>query len=288
MSYDLFLTSTSRDLSADAFNAFFDGRPRYNMHGDDAVYENDDTGVYFLFQYSAEERSVAFNLNYFRPHFFGLEAAPEVEAFVQAFDCAIQDPQNEGMGDGPFSVDGFLRGWNAGNRFGYRAMLSRDQPELQVYPTAELERVWRWNLAREAVQETVLDSHFVPKQMFMKGVDATRARTFIVWPDGCPIFMPRTDLIVLLREAFSSDPTAEDPRELTLVNWSEVEPIVSAFPFDSDRGCYRLDYAHPPSEVADFVRSRPIKPHDPSLGLAYDQVLNEELVASLSDDSRAS
>ncbi len=117
MSYDLFLKSES--LTADEFESYFNSRPHYTLNGDQAFYENEDTGVYFSFDYAPDELgTVAFNLNYYRPHFFGLEAAPEVEAFVWAFNLTIDDPQIEGMSDGPFSVDGLLRGWNAGNRFG--------------------------------------------------------------------------------------------------------------------------------------------------------------------------
>ena len=142
MSYDLFLKSNAAALDADGFEAYFDTRPNYTVNNGQAFYENEDTGVYFSFDYASDEaETVAFNLNYFRPHFFGLEAAPEVAAFISAFNLNIHDPQTDGMGDGPFSVEGFLRGWNAGNRFGYRAVLSQDErPETQVYPTVELER----------------------------------------------------------------------------------------------------------------------------------------------------
>ncbi len=58
-------------------------------------------------------------MSYFRPHVFGVEAVSEVEALVTAFQCDVQDDQVDGMGTGPFTREGFVRGWNAGNRFEY-------------------------------------------------------------------------------------------------------------------------------------------------------------------------
>jgi hypothetical protein len=91
---------------------------------------NAETGIHFRFDY-CQERSdewatgeyVAFRMNYFRPHISGLEAEIELSAFVNAFACAIHDPQLDGMGDGPYSASGFLRGWNTGNAFAYEAGL---------------------------------------------------------------------------------------------------------------------------------------------------------------------
>lgn len=157
MSYDLFLNPSSRPLSGEQFASYFGERAHYTVGNDQAFYENADTGVYFFFDHNDDgPGSVTFNLNYFRPHYFGLEAAPEVAAFITAFDLSIEDPQSDGMGDGPFSIKGFLQGWNAGNRFGYRAVLSQgDQNENRVYPTADLERIWRWNFNRSSLQDEV-------------------------------------------------------------------------------------------------------------------------------------
>ena len=47
------------------------------------------------------------NLNYYRPHIFGMEAEPEVSGFVATFEPIIMDPQIGGMADGEYSRDGF-------------------------------------------------------------------------------------------------------------------------------------------------------------------------------------
>lgn len=65
--------------------------------------------------------STAFEVNYNRPNFFGLEAEIELSAFVTEFQPRIHDPQMRGMGDGPYFGEGFLSGWNFWNVLGIRA-----------------------------------------------------------------------------------------------------------------------------------------------------------------------
>ena len=274
MSYDLFLKSEFATLAADEFESYFIARPHYTFNSGQAFYENEDTGVYFSFDYAPDELgTVAFNLNYYRPHFFGLEAAPEVAAFVAAFNLSVHDPQTDGMGEGPFSMEGFLRGWNAGNRFGYRAILSQDEPpKAQVYPTAELERVWRWNLNRAALQKQIGELLFVPKFMFFKGLK--QARSAVVWPDACPIFIPKADIVIVLRDELSNT----TDREVTVVEWSTIESVVQTFPADAAHGHFRLDYQIAPDSIAQFIRSLPIVTQESESGIPYDSVLNAELV----------
>jgi hypothetical protein len=162
VSYDLFITP--RHFDADAMRAYFAARAHYTVSDDQVHYGNDDTGIYFNFDINrdsnaeagaASQPHVAFNMNYYRPHTFGLEAEPELAAFLQAFDSQIHDPQNEGMGDGPYSREGFLRAWNAGNRFGFRAIGHQDAkppPPWGVDPL-RLEAVWKWNYDRSRLQE---------------------------------------------------------------------------------------------------------------------------------------
>lgn len=280
MSYDLFFKSGNRPLSKRQLTSYFAQRDCYTIKADQALYSNEDTGVYFCFDYVADNPlAVAFNLNYFRPHFFGLEAAREVSAFVATFGLSLHDPQVDGMGDGPFSTDGFLRGWNAGNRFGYKTYLSSDdRPQIHVYPTSGLEQVWNWNFNRKSLQDHFGDGIFVPIIMFMGVEGRNQARTSIVWPDAHPIYMPKTDLVFLIRDELSSSPGVNGSYETTVVEWSEIELVIGGYPYDEKTGCYRLEYDSAPPSLSDFVRAIPLVPHDRIAGLPYDTVLNAELV----------
>lgn len=286
MSYDLFFKGARATPSRDEFAAYFASRDHYTIENSQAIYENGDTGVYFCFEFCEEaSEPIAFNLNYFRPHFFGLEAVLEVEAFVRRFDLDVNDPQMDGMGDGPFTIDGFLRGWNSGNRAAYFAILtSENRPEVFVHSTDSLESAWRWNFGRDALQRQVGETLFVPKYMFMKCGE--RACTAIVWPDALPVFVPRSDLVFVYRDTMSA---ADNSREIVIVKWQQIAPIITAFPQrDGVVPYFQLDYDMPPNHIVDFVRSLPIAPYDKTLGLANDEVLNEELVSeALAGRSRA-
>lgn len=134
---------------------------------------------------------VAFNLNFFRPHVFGLEAEPEVAAFVAAFDCAIHDPQTDGMGDGAYSAEGFLRGWNVGNAFGYRSLRQHGTPaDVMIAGDALIERVWRWNLHRKECQASFGEGHFLPLVSWAKRISDGSPIAYAVWTEGVPTAFP--------------------------------------------------------------------------------------------------
>ena len=91
MSYDLFFKPRRGDADSSQFAEYFRNRRHYKVDVPEVLYENEDTGVYFMFDLEREPDEdegthypVALNLNYFRPSFFGLEAEPEVTAFVRA------------------------------------------------------------------------------------------------------------------------------------------------------------------------------------------------------------
>jgi len=281
MSYDLFLKPDSDTLSQDQFTGWFESRPHYTVQNLQAWYENQDTGVYFSFDYDPEEGgSVAFSMNYFRPHVFGLEAAPEVAAFIEAFGLSIDDPQMDGMGQGPFSEEGFVKGWNCGNRFGYQSILrTQDRAGMPVRSTAEIEQIWRWNRHRSTLQDAVGDAMFVPRIMLMQATGSVI--TVAVWPDGCPVMLPQVDRVIVLREQLAVNPRTSDDEEpeATLVEWSRLAEVVESYPCDPEHGCYCLDYEESPPALQRLIRSLPIDTPDRDRFLAPDSVLNAELVA---------
>src|SRR5262249_22039613 len=143
---------------------------------------------------------VAFNVNYFRPHVFGLEAVREVTAFVAAFDPEIDDPQMKGMGKGPYTPAGFLSGWNAGNRSAYDAIGKMEEADLSApprMPRARLESYWIWNVHRALLQDLLGSVEmlpcFVPK-IFVAQVSG-RARTGVIWDATIPILLPEVDAV---------------------------------------------------------------------------------------------
>jgi hypothetical protein len=199
VSYDLFIYP--KQFDAAAIRDWFGWRDRYETSETQAAYSNDDTGVYFSFdinadpeQYEDEEPSpphIAFNLNYYRPHTFGLEAEPEIAAFLKQFDSRIHDPQSEGMADGPYSREGFLNGWNAGNRFGFQA-IGRDSDPPPPWPAdpSIIEAIWKWNFHRAALQKTAGDQVFVPRISWFLPLGADAPVAACTWTERVPTMIP--------------------------------------------------------------------------------------------------
>lgn len=294
MSFDLFFycRSDGDTVSREDFVDYFGSRRNYKISETQAWYENEDTGVYFSFDYSESEQAenesdqhrlipVAFNLNFFRPHAFGLEAEPEVTAFVKSFDLLVSDPQMDGMGDGEYAPGGFLKGWNAGNQFGYRALAAQQaDAKVLTLPTSEIEASWTWNFRREARQDKVGEEAFVPRIMFLD--DAGAVRTAVAWGDGIPILLPTVDCLIIPRQRLSAPAVRADKIEeiddIVVVGWREMEKLIVKYPcLGGSPPCYKLFYDDTPSEIATFIRQR--KPPEKMVtGVAFDQVLNREMI----------
>jgi hypothetical protein len=290
MSYDLYFhRRDGRPIPQVEFEAYFTSRPGFGGDGEPGWYANDDTGVYFQFLYAddrdldeegieARPATAAFNINYVRPHIFGLEAEREVTAFVRHFDLTVDDPQVSGMGEGEYSSERFLAGWNAGNEFGYRAMAGRAGASFADYvlPTELIESCWRWNIARGDLQRQFGEDLFVPRILFF-AVNG-RARSVCVWPDGIATALPRVDYLIVGRDELAPRRLFSRRKDETLVEHSAAEPLLANFPMTDGAVPYRLlRYPVQPPNVVAFVKSLTPTP-DPLTGIRVDNILNAELV----------
>lgn len=289
MSYDLYFYRRDSSAIAEAdFLSYFASREDYGRNGDPGFYENEDTGVYFSFHISDDRDSddtdghrpaaATFNINYFRPHIFGLEAEGELAAFVRHFDLTVDDPQLDGMGEGEYSREGFLAGWNAGNDFGYRSIVERSGSVAadHVLPTERIEACWRWNRARRQLQRQFGEQVFVPRIMFF--ADAGEPLSVSVWTDGIPIALPQVDAVLVLRDDLAPRRPLDQKYDFCLTTFAKARPLLEQFPEISGEMPYRLlRYGETPPSVIAFVQSlRPLaeKPR----GIAVDKILNAELL----------
>lgn len=281
MSYDLYIKPAASD-DPEFLDMLFQLRG-YKVDEHQAYYENPDTGIYFYFDYRdlQEESSFAFNLNYVRPSIFALEAAAELDAIITALKAEIEDPQSDGMGEGPFSRQGFLRGWNAGNRFAYQVILQRSpDEELLLYPAADMLDNWQWNYQRGNQQEQAGDAQFVPPLMLIDHQGEVKSAT--VWPDACLIRLPKSDFVLFMRLDLSTTPEAEDPREMFLLPWDTITHLLEGIPEPSDATPYYDMTDEQSAEIETFVRSLPETYRVDSLErLAPDSVHDRELVEEL-------
>lgn len=301
MSYDLsFATRDGSPLDPEAFAEHFEGRSPYRVNDEQAWYANEDTGTYFGFALEnpnefldPEERVVddepfpvtaSFELNYFRPRTFALEAAPELEAFVERFDLVVDDSQIDGMGRGEFSTDGFLAGWEVGNRFACQSILSQN-PEIDfpTLPAETLRRAWNWNRCRSELQEREREETFVPRIMYLRppsrGEEPRTLQTVVVWGDGIPALLPKVDAVLVGRHELAPKRLFFFRRpDAALVPWSDVATVLAHFPAADDPVEHiQARYSERPAEVERFVREVLPLAQSPEL-YPVEQVLETEVI----------
>jgi hypothetical protein len=307
MSYDLYLyrRDGAAPLKKKGFTSYFKGRPHFKINKDQALYENDKTGVYFSFDYSdgkgggdpedpnAGREHLYFNMNYFRPHVFGLEAEPVLTAVVKDLDLTVSDPQSEGMGDGEYSPEGFLRGWNAGNRFGHQAYLAMEPRGEKIIhpqhtlPGKTLRACWEWTYRKDELGERFFEDDaidvFVPSVMYALR-DGTLT-TLCVWPQLIPTALPAVETVLVLRTELPEKFAAGADKANALTTWKDVRKAAAGFEVvkakEAPGGKYLLlDYGsgeNAPAQLAEFVRGLPAFAGELRL-VATDQILDEELV----------
>lgn len=208
MSYDLFFAADQAVPSLDALRSHFEQRAHWTLTETQALYENPTSGVHFSVEFrepAPGEVPMAFNVNYARPEIFAREADEELSALVQRFALTVDDPQRDGMGVGPYSSEGFLRGWNAGNRFAARVHLERAEPHsTPSAPEATNTGVWRWNRMRESYLDLLGSLEmlpcFVPTIMLMaRKASPHDVFTAAVWTEAMAVALPEVDFILSLR-----------------------------------------------------------------------------------------
>jgi len=267
MSYDLYfcVPKGRKGLSEKDFRRHFDKRPNYKKAPRQAWYENPETGVYFSFEYGTltdegwrpppdlQPANVSFNLNYMRPHPFALEAEPEIAALVSTFDLLVDDPQLDGMGSGTYLAEGFIRGWNAGNRFSCHAPDESERARLleRAVPSEDLDLAWRWNFSRPSLDATLERRDvFVPTVAFVRLSSGTVP--VVIWGDGVAIAIPPVKYLVLGRDKFS--PAGLDWSVVPLEAAAAVLGIGESIQ-DHPVPFTLLDWDRPPSDVEQFFRS---------------------------------
>jgi len=261
MSYDLYLKPRTGSIDQAAVLDYFRKRPNYTVEGEQARYDNEDTGVQFVFEINHGEPDspvagypVLFNLAYFRPSYFVLEAAPEVTAFVQAFDCVVLDPQTDGMGQGEYRSDKLLSGWNFGNEFACQAMLriGKVRQDVMTVPTEKLHAVWQWNYDRASLQDGLEDDKFVPRIIFLL-VDG-RLSTAIIWGDGIPMIFPGVDYVLVGREQLAPRRWFRQTRDITPLAWQDAVRMLEPYLLRYGDGSFGLNYDKPPEPLSKAIR----------------------------------
>jgi len=289
MSYDLDLIPRAGEKAPalEELRAFFDGRKRWRLGPERAVYDDGDTGVGFFVELrapaegeAAPSPALSVNVSLFRPHFFGLEAAMEVQAIVDAFGFDVDDPQIDGMGRGPFSIEGFARGYHGANAAAYSVHLrddvARGDPYRTALPTAELERTWRWNVVRDEHQQKLGEGVSVPGIFFVRVGGHLSACA--LWSDALPIALPKVDLLALVLHDLAPRRFLWKKRGVALVPYDRLGSLLR---FGSRRAEPRehilFERAPAPAELRAFFSAAELTPGKLDV-VAMPDLLNKEIV----------
>src|SRR5690606_10226598 len=109
-----------------------------------------------------ENTQFTFNINFIRPNFFGLEAFPFVEQFMNEFDLYALDPQCRSDPDNPGrkTAEGYYSEWSQTNlKFSSEHF---DELELLHFPLERSNDYWRYNFHVNQLQHGLGEDYFVP------------------------------------------------------------------------------------------------------------------------------
>ena len=188
-------------------------------------FENEDTEVYFSFDYNEPDENFgtdeefepienfyqtnfSFNLNFMRPSFFGLESFKFVEQFCKDLDLFVLNPQ--GNTEQPYKPNQQeqFEIWNKTNLWASR---DRFKEMGSCYLSeSDTSKVWEYNSNRRFLQEKLGEEYFVPKIFFLKTKQDNKPFTLTIWTEHIPIVLPATDYILLTRQYRKFFRTVED------------------------------------------------------------------------------
>jgi hypothetical protein len=244
MSFDIYFKTRDKsvNISEHAFKQYFKKRKNYIIVNNKAEYLNQNTDVYFSFLFenapSGQTQNVdfiCFSMNFFRPFIFGLEAEPEVHAFVEHFDLLIDQDVNENYLYDRYDKELFLQSWYSGNDKSYDVFLNRFDPEYipLTYPAEKLKEIWSWNYQRDIAQDNADKDIFIPKVMFF--LHENRLKTGCVWSDGASILLPEVDIILIPRKGYSPE-TGQLTRveDLVLAEYTNLLSVISQYPITKE------------------------------------------------------
>ncbi len=270
------------------FKVYFQGRENYTLNEYQALYSNEDTGVYFTFQHKDERAAsagsvpdilpVTFTIGLFRSHVFILEAEPELTDFVKTFDLRVSDLRLASPDFGDYNQIDFYRGWSAASEAYYKSEMQKTPgAKLLAMPLNLLEKCWHWNYHLRHLQGELGREVFAPRVLIVdKG---SELNTAVVWTDAVPIALPKVDLLLLYRKSGLRHPS------MALADEADIEPLLSGFPLDEEFfPYYTLIYKEPPVNIRHFFHDRKPVAGDSVKFISYDHIHDLEMLMKVRRD----
>ena len=182
------------------------------------------------------------------------------------------------MGEPAYKSEGFYRGWNHGNEFGYSALLNSEEPPEDIYsrPKDELENIWKWNYSRQQLQHELGEDIFVPRIIFVQ--DEGKLHSAVFWPDAISTLIPTVDALIIPRQEIAPRRFFKRKEDTCFIPFHTARIVFE--PFKSNEyvlPSISLPCPTTPASVINFVKN--LEPYNEQLAsVAMDQILVEELV----------
>lgn len=218
MSYDLyFYKRKGPQLSENEIGDYLTNNlTPVNENGNQWVFENEDTEVYFILDHNEPEDDpetiemfenfndfdnthFTFNLNFLRPNFFGLEAFQFVEKFMTDLDLFVIDTQSVDP-DNPRKIPAseMLATWSKTN-LAFSAD-KFDEFGFTYIPIEQSDDTWFYNFHKQSMQDRLGDGYYVPKVFLMKTKVGNTAITLTTWTEHIPTVIPPADYFLLTKQ----------------------------------------------------------------------------------------
>lgn len=184
----------------------------------------------------------------------------------------IADSQIDGMGQGPYSRERFLNGWNIGNEFAVRAVLTGNpQQGIPTLAADKLRAAWTWNYNKPQWLAKANDRQFVPGIMPVS-VGGTPSLVAI-WALGMPILLPKVDYVLVGREEAGV-------KRYGLSPWSDVLAVLQRAGIGVGSDPLDVQYPVTPAPIAQWVAEIPEVDLKTLPRLSFHEIIDSEIVDS--------
>lgn len=263
MGYDIYFKSDEMDITLEVFQNSFEERPHYTVEGDRALYDNKDTGVYFVCEYLAVKSAFEhkgkikpdycfrLSMNFCRPSIFITEALHEIDELVNDVGLNFFDPQVGGVGAGPFDLDKMYDNWLELNEkaiIDFARSLNDSDPQIPLVPYDHMKALWEWNYTRETrdiafkVEGVTVN---IPRLLIT--VYDQQAEVAVIWDFVQPIALPKVNLILfpIVKE--------EETTGYSVVFFEEVVDFLEEHKLQKSNAGYVMSYKTVPANVQNFI-----------------------------------
>ena len=219
MSYDLYFYKKKKsDLTESKFAEYLTSNLTSISESDTQWFvENEDTETYFSFEqneHETDEESIelfenftdfdnthfTFNLNYFRPDFFGQFAFDFVEKIIKELDLYVLNPQSNSAPDSPLKPKDkeLYQNWSETNSKNSKKLFK--EYNLEFYRLDMSNDFYSYNLNKSKLQEELGANYYVPKLYLFKRKSDKEIITLSTWTEHIPSVFPPADYFLLTKK----------------------------------------------------------------------------------------